>query len=166
MTFQRTAATFCHHALTARRPSSRTSLNLLFSGWVRWFGIVAVAMMLLAGCGDDDYDEPLDDFLVSFPSDLEIFIRRSSDGPFDLLEIGVTPFVDPDTGTEPYVLDILGIAFSDGFEISFVRPERITPAVFVDPLGERVVNTSIVCNCFVDYVVLRSPYLDLTITFD
>ena len=50
---------------------------------------MAAALALLAGCDHHDDD---DDFIVSFPSAFEIAIHRVSDRPFDVIEIGVTPF--------------------------------------------------------------------------
>jgi hypothetical protein len=165
MTFQHTAVTFFRNSLVARQSPSRKLNHLLFPSWVRVFGLVAAVVMLLMGCEDSGYDEPVDDFIVSRPSDLEIFIRRSSDEPFNLLEVGVTPFVDPIDGPQPYILDVSGVALSDGLVVRAVF-EDIARAAFIDPLGERVLDTLIVCDCFVDYVVLRSPFLDVTISFD
>jgi hypothetical protein len=165
MTLKCPALPFSHNPHAVPRSSSHRLHNALVPTWVRLFGVVAVVMLLLAGCGDDDHHEPEDDFIVSFPSDFEIFIRRSFGDPFDLLEVGVTPFVDPVTGPEPYMLEVRGIAFSDGLEL--IKPlAGVAQAAFLDPLGEQVVDALIFCSCFVDYVVLRSPFLDVTITFD
>ena len=138
-----------------------------FSTWVGKFGSVAVVLMLLAGCGDSDDGgrEHDDDFLVSFPSPLEIFIRRPFDRPFEVLEIGVSPFIDPVLGPEPYVLTVSGIAFVDGVEIIF-EAEDVESIAFIDPLGERVIDVLIACNCFVDYVSLLSPFGETIFTFD
>jgi hypothetical protein len=127
---------------------------------------VVVVLLLLLGC-DDGHDGHghEDDFIVSFPSDLEIFIRRAGDRPFSVLEVGVTPFVDPVFGPEPYVLEVSGLAFFDGTEIIFEASDN-ERAAFVDPLGERVIDVLIVCDCFVDYVVLLSSFGETTITFD
>lgn len=108
---------------------------------------------------------PEDDFIVSFPSPLEIVIRRPFDRPFDVIEIGVTPFVSPGLGSEPYVLGVSGIALFDGAEIVFDAHD-IVPRAFIDPLGERVVDVIITCDCFVDYVILRSRFGETTIFFD
>jgi hypothetical protein len=138
-----------------------------FSTWVGKFGAIAVVLMLLAGCGDSDDGgrEHDDDFLVSFPSPLEIFIRRPFDRPFEVLEIGVSPFIDPVLGPEPYVLTVSGIAFVDGVEIIF-EAEDVASIAFIDPLGERVIDVLIACNCFVDYVSLLSPFGETILTFD
>jgi len=108
---------------------------------------------------------PEDDFIVSFPSPLEIVIRRPFDRPFDVIEIGVTPFVSSGLGWEPYVLVVSGIAWFDGAEIIFDAPD-IVPRVFIDPLGERVVDVIITFDCFVDYGILRSRFGETTIFFD
>jgi hypothetical protein len=107
-------------------------------------------LLLLAGCGGDDGDGdhvPKDDFLVSFPSPLEIFIRRPLDRPFEVLEIGVSPFIDPVFGPEAYELVVSGIAFLDGAEIVF-EAEDVASIAFIDPLGERVIDVLIACDCF------------------
>jgi hypothetical protein len=139
----------------------------LFSTWVGKFGAVAMVLMLLAGCGgsDDGGREHDDDFLVSFPSPLEIFIRRPFDRPFEVLEIGVSPFIDPVFGPEAYVLAVSGIAFLDGAEIIF-EARDVASIAFIDPLRERVIDVLIACDCFVDYVILLSPFGETTITFD
>ena len=141
--------------------------NRLFPTWVGKFGAAVVVLMLLAGCGGSDDGEHGhdDDFLVSFPSPLEIFIRRPFDRPFDVLEIGVTPFIDPVRGPEPYVLTVSGIAFVDGAEIIF-EADDVARTAFIDPLGERVIDVLIICDCFVDFVSLLSPFGETTITFD
>jgi len=101
----------------------------------------------------------------SFPSPLEIVIRRPFDRPFDVIEIGVTPFVSPGLGSEPYVLVMSGIALFDGAEIVFAAQD-IAPRAYIDPLGERVVDVIIACDCFVDYVILRSRFGETPIFFD
>jgi hypothetical protein len=100
---------------------------LRFPAWVHTVGVVAVLLLLLAGCGHngDGGHAHEDDFIVSFPSPLEIFIRRPFDRPFDVVEIGVTPFVTPGIGSEPYVLVVSGIAFADGAEIIFEVQDSI-----------------------------------------
>jgi hypothetical protein len=128
--------------------------------------VAVLLLLLLLGCDDgDDGHAHEDDFIVSFPSDLEIFIRRPGDQPFSVLEVGVTPFVDPVLGPEPYVLEVSGLAFFDDTEIIFEASDD-ERAAFVDPLGERVIEVFIVCDCFVDYVILLSPFGETTITFD
>jgi hypothetical protein len=77
----------------------------------------------------------------------------------------VAPFVSPGLGAEPYVLVVSGIALFDGAEIVF-EAQDIVPRAFIDPLGERVVDVLIICDCFVDYVVLRSRFGETTIFFD
>jgi|SRR5688500_11734770 hypothetical protein len=165
MTLKCPAVAFSHNPFVAQQSSLCRLHNARFPTWVGALWVAAVVMLLLAGCGDDDHHEPVDDFIVSFPSDLEIFIRRSFGDPFSLLEVGVTPFVAPDTSPLPYDLRVSGIALSDGAEIVF-GVQDVVRAAFLDPLGEQVVETLIVCDCFVDYVVLRSPFLDVTIEFD
>jgi hypothetical protein len=127
----------------------------------------AALVLLLAGCGDggDGGHRREDDFLVSFPSPIDIGIRRPFDRPFGVVEIGVTPFVDPVHGPEPYVLVVSGIALSDGVELVF-EAHDVVQSAFIDPLGELVVDVLITCDCFVDYVILRSSFGDTAITFD
>lgn len=124
-----------------------------------------MVIILLAGCGGGGGHVHDDDFIVTFLSPLEIFIRRPFGRPFHVLEIGVTPFIAPRFGPEPYVLEVSGIAFFDGREIIFEAYD-IARLAFIDPLGERVIDLFIVCNCFVDYVVLHTPFGDTTIFFD
>jgi len=127
---------------------------------------VVLSLLLLGGCdgGDDGGHVHEDDFNVSFPSPLEIAINRSFDEPFEVLEIGVTPFVGP-VGSEPYVLVVRGIASFSGVEVVFEAQDAV-PVAFVDPLGEPVVDVLITCDCFVDYAILGSPFGDTTIFFD
>ena len=167
MTLKCPTVAFAHNPFVIPQASLCRLHNARFPIWIRVLWAAAVVMLLLAGCGggDDDRDEPVDDFIVSFPSDLEIFIRRSFGDPFDVLEVGVSPFVAPDRSPLPYVLRVSGIALSDGAEVIF-EVEEVVRATFFDPLGEQVVDTLIVCDCFVDFVVLRSPLLDVTIEFD
>jgi hypothetical protein len=134
---------------------------------VHLLAVIAVAVVLLAGC-DHDSDGghvPEDDFIVSSPSPLEIAIRRLFNQPFDVLEIGVTPFSSPIVGSEPYVLVVSGIASFDGIEIIF-EAHGIVPQAFIDTLGEPVVDVLIICDCFVDYVILGSPFGETTLFFD
>jgi hypothetical protein len=128
--------------------------------------VVALVLLLLAGCDDngDGGHVHEDDFIVSFPSPLEIAIRRPFDEPFDVLEIGVTPFFSP-IGSEPYVLVVSGIASFDGIEVVFEAQDTVQ-AAFIDPLGEPVVDVLITCDCFVDYAVLGSPFGETTLFFD
>jgi len=133
---------------------------------VHLLAVIVVVVVLLAGC-DDDGDGghvPEDDFIVSFPSPLEIAIHRPLDQPFDVLEMGVMPFLGP-IGAEPYVLVVSGIASFDGTEIIF-EAQDIVPKVFIAPLGEPVVDVLITCDCFVDYVILDSPFGETTLFFD
>ena len=126
--------------------------------------IVAAALILLAGCDhDDDHDH--DDFIVSFPSALEIDIHRASGRPFDVIEIGVTPFVSSLFGDEPYVFVISGIAWFDGEDIIFEERDDVQQA-FIDPLGERVVDVLMTCDCFIAYAILRSDRGRTTLFFD
>jgi hypothetical protein len=129
--------------------------------------MAAVVLVLLAGCDHDGGRRhvPEDDFIVSFPSPLEIGIRRPFDRPFDVIEIGVTPFVNPTSGSEPYALVVSGIAWFDGAEIVF-EAQDIVQQAFIDPLGERVVDVLVTCDCFVDYVILRSEFGETTHFFD
>jgi hypothetical protein len=136
-----------------------------FPTWGCKFGAVAVVIILLAGCGGDSGHVHDDDFIVAFLSPLELAIHRPFGRPFRVLEVGVTPFIDPRLGPEPYVLEMSGIAFFDGVEIIFEAYDIVRQA-FIDPLGERVIDVLIVCNCFVDYVILHTPFGDTTIFFD
>ena len=159
-----------HDGSCATRAGAGSSVSKAFvrrfSTWVQTVGLVAVILLLLAGCGDGDgghvHEE---DFIVFFPSPLEIGIRRPFDRPFDVVEVGVTPFVTPGIGSEPYVLVVSGIAFFDGAEVVFEAQASIQ-AAFLDPLGERVTEVLIVCDCVVDYVILHSPFGETTILFD
>jgi hypothetical protein len=128
---------------------------------------VAVAVVFLAGCDHDGDGGHVfdDDFIVSFPSPLAIAIHRPFDQPFDVLEIGVTPFSSPIVGSEPYVLVVSGIASFDGAEVIF-EVHDIVPQAFIDPLGGPVVDVLITCDCFVDYVILGSPFGETTLFFD
>lgn len=147
-----------------QRSSSRRFYHALFPTCGRAFWVVAVVVLLLAGCGDDDHHELEDDFIDSCLLSGGIFdvsIRRSLGEPFDLLEVGVTPFA----GTASYLLEVRGIAFRDGREI-INTVEGAVQAAFIDPLNAPVVDALIVCDCFVDYVVVQSPSLDVTIHFD
>jgi hypothetical protein len=54
---------------------------------------------------------------------------------------------------------------SDGERPAAKRMRALFRA-FIDPLGERVIDVLIVCDCFVDYVILRSPFGETAITFD
>jgi hypothetical protein len=157
--------------LILRRLLVRLSVNrvpvLRFLVWVHALAGVAMVLVLLAGCDhhEGEVHAHEDDFIVSFPSPLEMVIRRPFDRPFDVLEIGVTPFVSPGLGSEPYGLVVSGIAWFDGAEIVFDAHD-IVPRAFIDPLGERVVDVIITCDCFVDYVILRSRFGETTIFFD
>ena len=154
-----------------RRLRVRSSVNsvafLRFLVWLHRLAGVAVLLVFLAGCDHDGDDVHVheDDFIVSFPSPLEIIIRRPFDQPFDVIEIGVAPFVSPGLGPEPYVLVVSGIALFDGAEIVFDAHDIVSRA-FIDPLGEQVVDVLIACDCFVDYVILRSQFGETTILFD
>jgi hypothetical protein len=77
----------------------------------------------------------------------------------------VTPFVDPVLGPAEFVIEVSGIAFSDGTELVF-EAHDVVPVEFVDPLGERVVDVLIACDCFVDYAILRSAFGETTLTFE
>ena len=167
MSLQSTAHMLAWYTRAVVLSSVSRVLFLHFPTWVHTCAMVAAVMMLLAGCGDggDDGHVPEDDFIVSFPSLLEIFIRRPFDQPFRVLEVGVTPFVSPGLGREPYVLVVSGIALSDGVEIVFEAQDAVRRE-FVDPLEERVIDVLIACDCFVDYVILRSSFGETTIIFD
>lgn len=152
--------------MTVHQSSSRRLHDRRFSICARAFWVVAVVVLLLAGCGDKNDDDFVltDDFIDScrFSGDIfEVSIRRSFDAPFDLLEVGVTPF----DGPQPYELVISGTAFRDGLELTR-RELGSVQNEFFDPLGELVRNALIVCDCFVDYVVVRSPSLDVIIDFN
>ena len=126
--------------------------------------LVAAALVLLAGCDHDNDDDEEDDYIVSFPpssSFSAIDIRRSFDQPFDVIEIGVTPIIGP----EPYLLTVKGIAWVNGATIVF-EDDDIVSRAFIDPLGDRVIDVLINCDCFVDYVILRSEFGDTTLAFD
>ena len=137
--------------------------------YVRVVLVSVLVGLLLLGCGDGHdhhHEEPGDDFVVSVPSPLETFIERESGGAFDLLEIGVTPFTDQFGRPELYILTISGIAAFDGREIVFEAEDFITQERFFNPLGEPVLNVLITCDCFIDYVVLRDEFGDITIPTD
>lgn len=167
MTRERPGHDFACFTNAAARSSIDQTPVFQLPAWVYTGALVAMMLMLLVGCGDDDNGEHVheDDFIVSFPSPLEIFIRRPFNEPFDLIEVGVTPFIDPVLGPEPYVLVVSGVAFFDGSEIVFEAEDRVRRA-FIDPLGESVIDILIACDCFVDYVILRSELGDSTIFFD
>lgn len=167
MRLQSTAWARARETSADARSSVAPAPGRRFLTWGHAVGAGAVVLLLLAGCGDggDGRRVPADDFLVSFPSPLEIFIRRPFDRPFRVLEVGVTPFVTPGIGSEPYVLSVSGIALSDGAEIVFEAPDSIQRA-FSDPLGERVIDVLIICDCFVDFVILGAPFGETIFTFE
>jgi hypothetical protein len=136
--------------------------------------VMAAALVLLVGCDyddhdhDDDFDD--DDFIVSLtlaPSASQVDIRRASGQPFEVIEIGVTPFLDPIFGdNEPYTFFVSGIAWSNGDEFIFEIPDDRQRA-FIDPLlGVRVVDVLIGCDCFIDYAILSSEFGRTTLFFD
>ena len=167
MTRERTARALSWYTIAVTRSSVYRVHILRLLPRTYGFGVVAAVILFLAGCGDggDGGHGREDDFLVSFPSPFEIMIRRPFNRPFGVVEIGVTPFVDPVLGPEPYVLVVSGIAFSDGAEL-VVEAHDVVRSAFIDPLGELVVDVLLTCDCFVDYVILRSSFGETAITFD
>ena len=127
--------------------------------------VLAAAFVLLAGCDyNDDHDH--DDFIVFFPSGGGIEIDRASGRPFDVLEIGVTPFFDPIFGDKPYIFFLSGILWLDDDVVTFELPDDVRQA-FIDPLGEhRVVEVFMSCDCVIDYVILRAEFGRTTLFFD
>jgi hypothetical protein len=157
---------FILRCFTARWSVDRAAF-LRFLVWVHRLVMVAIVLVLLAACDHDtdDVHGHKDDFIVFFPSPLEIVIRRPFGRPFDVIEIGVAPFGSPGFGPEPYVLVVSGIAWFNGAEIVFDAHD-IIPRAFIDPLGESVVDVLIACDCFVDYVILGSEFGETTLFFD
>ena len=99
------------------------------------------------------------------PGESGNFYPPAFDRPFEVLKVGVSPFIDPVFGPEPYVLVVSGIAFLDGAENIF-EAEDVASIAFIDPLGERVIDVLIACDCFVDYVIFLSPFGETILTFD
>ena len=128
--------------------------------------LMAATLVLLAGCdyGDDDHDD--DDFIVSFSSESEIEIYRASGRPFDVLEIGVTPFFDPIFGDRPYIFSISGISWVDGDEFIFELQDDVRRPIRDPLLGEPLEDVIMRCGCFIDYVILRSEFGRRTLFFD
>ena len=161
-----------NHSKTNDMDHIRTRLGLSFIGEARMSGArqvgmrlliaMAAALALLAGCDHHDDD---DDFIVSFPSAFEIAIHRVSDRPFDVIEIGVTPFLSPIFDDEPYAFVISGISWFDGDEI-IVRILDDRQLAIIDPLRESVVDVLMTCDCFVDYVILDSEDGTTTLFFN